>query len=142
MQLPLNGKAFEGDIHKLAESLISMDYQSDYHEGQSRHNNLLIDWLLESENEEWPATEQKVLKLFGEKLDLDPTKIEIERAHRTEKVTNNVQSDNGNGSSALGRRLDKPRTIVVKFLRFEDRESVMWNAKVRGSKIFINEDYL
>ena len=69
---------------------------------------------------------------------LDPTKIEIERAHRTEKVTNNVQSDNGNGSSALGRRLDKPRPIVVKFLRFEDREGVMWNAKVRGSKIFIN----
>ena len=73
-------------------------------------------------------------------MDLDPPKIEM--AHRTGKVTNNVQSDNGNGSSALGKRLDKPRPIVVKFVRFKDRERVMWNAhKLRGSKIFINDDY-
>ena len=140
-KLSSEGKTFEGDIHRLAESLLSMDYKSDYLEGQSRRNNLIIDGILESENEKWPDTEQKVLQLFGEKLDLDPTKIEIERAHRTGKATNNVQS-NGHGSSALGRRLDKPRPIVVKFLRFKDRERVMWNAnKLRGSKIFINEDY-
>lgn len=135
-------KSSEGDIHRLAESLLTMDYKSDYLDGQSRRNNLVIDGVLESDNEKWADTEQKVLKLFGEKLDLDPTKIEIERAHRTGKVSNNVQSNTGNGSSMPGRKVDRPRSIVVKFLRFKDRERVLWNAnKLKGTKIFINEDY-
>ena len=55
----------------------------DYLENQSRRNNIRIDGLEEDNNESWEQSETKVRALLHEKLNLDPTTIEIERAHRT-----------------------------------------------------------
>ena len=64
-------------------------------------------------------------KIFAEKLQLQRG-IEVERAHRS-------------GKPAMG---DRPRPIVVKFLRHKDRSAVLQRAKnLKGTKIFINEDY-
>ena len=53
--------------------------------------------------------------------------MEIERAHRSGKP-------HGQG--------DKPRAIVVKFLRNKDKLAVLEKAKfLKGTNIFVNEDY-
>ena len=57
---------------------------------------------------------------------MDHRKIEVERAHRTGKPTT------GPG--------DRPRAIVVKFLRFKDKVAVLERAKnLRGTHIFLNK---
>ncbi|KAJ4929976.1 hypothetical protein JOQ06_018992, partial [Pogonophryne albipinna] len=57
---------------------------------------------------------------------MDEERIEVERAHRM-----------GNGRGA-----DKPRQIVVKFLRFKDKTAVMGRRnRLKGTNIFLNEDY-
>ncbi|KAI4824506.1 hypothetical protein KUCAC02_013011 [Chaenocephalus aceratus] len=41
-----------------------------------------------------------------------------------------------------GRGADKPRQIVVKFLRFNDKTAVMGRRnRLKGTNIFLNEDY-
>ena len=51
--------------------------------------------------------------------------MEIEREHRTAKESRN-----------------KPRTIVCKLLRFEDKQNMSIKAKfVKGTEIFINAYY-
>ncbi|KAI4815623.1 hypothetical protein KUCAC02_005761 [Chaenocephalus aceratus] len=57
---------------------------------------------------------------------MDEERIEVERAHRM-----------GNGRGA-----DKPRQIVVKFLRFKDKTAVMGRRnRLKRTNIFLNEDY-
>ena len=65
--------------------------------------------------------------MFAQKLGLDG--IEIERAHR---VKHNSRDSNTN----------RPRTIVVKLLRFKDKTKIFQNAnKLKGQSIFINNDF-
>ena len=74
-------------------------------------------------------SEDKVKEIISEKLKMDHRKIEVERAHRT-----------GNPTTVPG---DRPRTIVVKVLKFKDNVDVLERAKnLRGMYIFLNEDYL
>ena len=60
-------------------------------------------------------SEEKVRKMISEKLQLDHIKIEVERAHRS-----------GKHVTCLG---DRPRMIVVKFLRFKDKMAVLERAE-------------
>ena len=65
--------------------------------------------------------------MFAQKLGLDG--IEIERAHR---VKRNNRDSNTN----------RPRTIVVKLLRFKDKTKIFQNAnKLKGQNIFLNNDF-
>ncbi|CAH1258205.1 Hypp1974 [Branchiostoma lanceolatum] len=76
--------------------------------------------------ETWEESEQKVRNLLKDKLQLDPKKVEIERAHR-------------NGRFQADRR---PRSIVTKLLRYKDKQGILQRAKnLKGTHIFINEDY-
>lgn len=80
--------------------------------------------------ETWSQTETKVRDFIKTDLKMDPSKIEIERAHRT-----------GRNQNAEGPDY-RPRTIVVKFLRYKDREDVKCNAKMlKGTTKHINEDF-
>ncbi|KAI8514789.1 hypothetical protein Bbelb_073800 [Branchiostoma belcheri] len=100
--------------------------KSDYLENQSRRNNLLFDGVADNKQENWSQCEQKVRDILKDKLKLDPLKIEIERSHRNGKF----QEDG------------RPRPIVVKLLRYKDKEVIMQRAKnLKGSNIFINEDF-
>ena len=65
--------------------------------------------------------------MFAQKLGLDS--IEIERSHR---VKRNNRDNNTN----------RPRTIVVKLLRFKDKAKIFPNAnKLKGQNLFINNDF-
>lgn len=120
-----HSKALQADITKICDSLLVLRDKLEYLEGKSRRNNLVIDGIIETPGETWLESEEKVKKIFSEKLQLQKD-IEVERAHRT-------------GKPAMG---EQPRPIVVKFLRHKDRSAVLQRAKnLKGTKVFINEDY-
>ena len=95
-------------------------------EDRSRRNNLRVDGLYENEGENWQQTEEKVKKLFKEKLCIERN-IEIERAHRTNGKENNAT---------------RPTTIIMKLLSYKDKEIILANSKkLNGTGIYINEDF-
>ena len=71
----------------MCESMITMTDKSDYLEGQSRRNNIIVDGIAESAHETWMESEDKVREMISEKLKMDHRTIEVERAHRTGKTT-------------------------------------------------------
>ncbi|XP_065664399.1 uncharacterized protein LOC136086060 [Hydra vulgaris] len=92
-------------------------------EDRSRRNNLRIEGLKESENENWSVSESKVQKMFEDTLGLKS--IQIERAHRTGF-----------------RNTHKTRPKVVKLLNYKDKVEILKQAKnLKGKNIYINEDY-
>ena len=97
----------------------------DYIENQTRRNNLRIDGVIESPAETWADTEAAVRKTFATSLKLSErhaNDIRIERAHRT-------------GESG------KPKTVVVKFESYKDRDTVLRAArKEKPPGVFVNED--
>lgn len=68
----------EKGIHKLAESLLTIDSKSDYQEGQLRRNNIVVDGIPESPNEKCSDSEEKVRQMIQEKLHLDQSNICLE----------------------------------------------------------------
>nr|XP_047135726.1 autophagy-related protein 11-like [Hydra vulgaris] len=92
-------------------------------EDRLRRNNLRLEGITESESESWNESEEKVLSIFENKLNVSD--VVIERAHRTGKT----------GQS-------KPRSIVIKLLNYKDKVNILKNSKkLKGTGIFINEDY-
>ena len=96
-------------------------------EDRSRRNNLRIDGISESRNETWEECEEEIQKVFNEKLGVK--NVQIERAHRSKRSKSNNNSE-------------KPRTIVCKLLNYKQKEEILRNTKkLKGSNIFINEDF-
>ena len=60
-------------------------------------------------------TDDKVREIISEKLKMDHRKIEVEHAHETGKPTTSPG--------------DRPRPIVVRFLTFKDKVSVLERVK-------------
>lgn len=113
------------DINTVCQSALALDGKADYLEGQSKRNNVIIDGIPESQRESWEETEDKVRQILAEKLQMDEKRIEVERAHRT-----------GDSSG------DRPRPVVVKFLRWKDKAAIMARGnKLKGTNIYLNEDY-
>lgn len=124
-------KSQRTDIDRLAESMRILDEKADILDRQARRANIIIDGIPEAEKENNLATEEKVLEIFKEKLNLDPKTITVEQAWRTGNV--NISSDGTQG---------RPRPVIVRFHRTKDRDMVIRNArKLKGTRIFINEDY-
>ena len=100
----------------------------DYIENQTRRNNLRIDGVIESPAETWADTEAAVRKTLATSLKLSErhaNDIRIERSHRT----------GGDNHS------DRPKTVVVKFESYKDRDTVMRAArKEKPRGVFVNED--
>ena len=116
--------SMQTDLFRVCDSLLVVTDKMEYLEGQSRRNNLVFDGIMESPGETWAETEEKVKKVLAEKLQLKKD-MEMERAHRTGKPGG-----------------DRPRPIVVRFLRYKDRSTILQHTKnLKGSKIYINEDY-
>ncbi|KAI8483400.1 hypothetical protein Bbelb_388630 [Branchiostoma belcheri] len=125
----------------------------DYIENQSRRSNLIFDGIKDDKQEERAASlgiatsvtlarkykgdssqpcpdstlnrkcccSEEVLR---NKLRLNTDNIEIEQAHRN------------------GKPGEQPRPIVVKFLRYKDKQNILRQAKMlKGTQIFINEDF-
>ena len=97
----------------------------DYLDDQSRRNNLRIDGLSEFKKENWEQTQKLVENFIRDKIEIH-NNPEIERAHRVGRFIANSQ---------------RPRTIVVKFMRFQDKQKLLMNSKkLKGSSIYFNED--
>ena len=108
----------EEKLNKLNER---MDYQEDY----SRRNNLRFDGMDESPYETWEQTQNKVQRLLRDKLELGT--VQLERAHRV--------------GSRFDQGATRPRTVVARFYKFEDRQMALKNSsKLKNTNIFINED--
>ena len=78
------------------------------------------------EKKTWEKFEEHVDQVFSEKLGLK--NIRVERAHLVER--------------RKGDESKKPRAIICNLLSFKEKRLVMNNAnKVKGTNIFIDEDY-
>ena len=114
----------QSDIFKVCDSLLTITDKMEYLEGQTTCNNLVFEGIVESLGETWAETEEKIKQILAEKLQIQ-REVEVERAHRAGKPGG-----------------DRPRPIVVKLLRYKDRESILQRTKsLKGSKIYINEDF-
>ncbi|XP_069980121.1 uncharacterized protein [Penaeus vannamei] len=97
-------RGLSADTAEVKQSLMKATDRADYMQDQSRRNNLRISGIPEDRDENWQQSHWKVSQFFRRHFNLTP---DLERAHR------------------VGKQKDKPRDIVVKFTRFQDRESVL-----------------
>lgn len=112
-------------INNLSAELREFERQIEYIDNYSRRNSLVIRGLPGSNDESWEDTEKQVRHMIKNKLKLDESNIEIERAHRTGKV-----SESGS------------RPVAIKFLRYKDKEDILSNAKkLKDTGIYINQSY-
>lgn len=79
------------------------------HDCQSRRHNIEVDGIKESEKEKGSESEEKVRKLFSEKLQLDHPKMELDWVHRTRKPMSS----------------EKSWSVVVKFLWLKNKLAVL-----------------
>lgn len=121
-QQDLSQKALANEASIAQEDLKEISNNIDYLENQSRRNNVVFDGIAEQSKETWVDSENKVLKILKDNMQLEA--LPIERAHR------------------VGRpKPQKNRAVVVKFLNFKDRETVLRSGKkLRGTSIFVRED--
>ena len=100
-------------------------------EDRTRRNNLRIDGVHENEGETWNETEEKVKNIFKEKLEIEGD-IEIEKAHRM-YGNNNIKNNNSS---------NRPKTIILKLLKYKDKEVILNRAKkLTGTNMYIYEDF-
>lgn len=104
------------------------------HEGRSRRENLRIYNV--PEGTEGSSMMEFVEKLLRDTLEIPPTvQLDIERAHCTL------------APRPAGDREDKPRSIIVKFLRYRTKEEILrkaWGKKkvfLNGRLIYFDQDY-
>lgn len=118
--------SMQADIMKICDRLLVVSDKMEYLEGHSCRSNLVFDSVAEQPGETWVDTVGMVKNVLVDKL-LLKKEVEIERAYCTGKP---VAGSN------------KPRSIVVKFLRYKDKADVLERAKnLKGSRIYINEDF-
>ena len=111
-------------IEAIQANCNALESQIEYIDNYTRRNSLVIRGILESDNESWTDTEVKVRDMIKSQLQLDDSKIEIDRAHRA-------------GSGTV-----RPRNIAIRLLRFKDKQDILTNAKkLKGKGIFINESF-
>jgi len=113
-KLEVSNKNYEVQIAQLTE-------RSDMLEQYTRRNNLRIFGISEGKDED---CEGKALEIINRKLELNMTREQICRVHRTGKIKSN-----------------KPRGIIIKFVSYKQRSLVFQNKKkLKGSGIIITED--
>lgn len=114
----------QGQTESVESNLEDIAEKVDYIENQSRRNNLKFDGIPETSQETWEMTEGKVVNVLKSKLGIQESP-RIERAHRV-----GVRS-----------KANSPRSIVVKFAYYKDRDAVYRNRRLlKGSSIYVNED--
>ena len=98
MSLETSQKIWETENKKLREGLPNLrsdlKEKDDYFKNKltiledlSRRNNIRIEGILGSENEEWDVTEEKLRKVIKGELDIE--NVVIERVHRVKRNNDN-----------------------------------------------------
>lgn len=108
-------KSFESDIMKSKQ-----DKKLDYIDNQHKRKNIIIDGIPDVGGEKWNELQLKVQHMFSSNLELDCTKIEMERVQRI-------------GQYQEGGR---PRKIMVNLLRLKDKPHILSSVKkLKGTNI-------
>ena len=127
-------KEVDARIRDICEYQIDPNYILDKFaevEDISRRNNLRTDGINEEKGETWKMCKTKIKNIFQEKLEIHDNII-IERADRTKGKTTRTNTT----------RKNKQRTIVIKLANYKDKSMIFRNVhKLKGSDIFINEDF-
>ena len=119
-EMSINSKSIKG----IQDTTIAHDEQLIAQECYSRRNNLLFDGVPESPDENLHVTMATIIS----KMDIDATSVSMIGCHR-------VPSGHHIASRV------KPRPVIIKFLRFEDRKR-LWSSRHKSSKtVSIREDY-
>ena len=110
------------EVSSLSEKLNGITEQVDWQEQYSRRNRLLIHGITEGNQEN---TDGSALEIFREKLDIELTQTDIDRAYRIGK------SD---------KRSSRPRPVIVKFIRYNDKKKMFSKKKqLKNSGMSITE---
>jgi ribA/ribD-fused uncharacterized protein len=130
-ELEGNMATIQGENTQLKTELSEIKSKLLYMESQCRRNNLIFKGIQEDDAESWDAVEAKVLQVLETDMEIaNARNIVIERAHRI--------NDRPRGKTEV------PRSIVVKFLNYKDRQLVLSNTKKladKRSEIMVFEDY-
>jgi len=134
-------------------------------ENQSRRNNLILHGIDEQENESWESCETKVKQVLQDEFGIDATNLPIERAHRLGKPkpvlgqsvnqaasasqvsVEPSQSATGDEGTAMpdkeeGPPKPKSRPVIIKFLNWKDKSSVMRQVlEAKSENVKASEDY-
>ena len=111
------------DLKAANDKITDLNNQVIYLSDSSRRNSLRFKGFDEEARESWDGCQRKVAIALREILGFNP---EIERAHRLGAK----KEDSG------------PREIIVKFLRFPDKEFILKNKnRLQANNIQIREDY-
>nr|KAG5688937.1 hypothetical protein BaRGS_031336 [Batillaria attramentaria] len=106
---------------QLRSKLDGLYLKTDDLECRSRRNNVLIYGLPKADNETAEECEQTVQEFLTDKLEL-PETVQFDRVHRTSNKPN--------------------APIIARCVLFKDKVSILKaRAKLKGSKIFVNEDF-
>lgn len=60
----------QADIFRVCDSLLTMTDKMEYLEGHTRLNNLVFEGVTEAPGETWADTEEKIMKILKDKLQL------------------------------------------------------------------------
>jgi ribA/ribD-fused uncharacterized protein len=111
--------AIQRENHEVKERLLKL-------ETYTRRENLKLSGLIEPNNETGDQCRKSVVAFFQDQLEItNAANIEFQRVHR------------------LGKRVPgKDREVIVRFVRFGDRENV-WSRKkkLKGTSYIIKEDF-
>ncbi|XP_042142747.1 uncharacterized protein LOC120837858, partial [Ixodes scapularis] len=109
----------------LTNSLATLAERVDDSENRSRRSNLLFFGLPDSDRETWAQSEQKIINLCSQHLDINIMPDGIERAHR------------------LGRyRPNQNRPIIVKFALHKTKERIFSQGKkFKDTSFAVSEDF-
>ena len=112
----------KSEVDSLSTKIEKPEELQDQQEQYSRRNCLLVHGIAKEKEE---ITDEVIINTLYEKLDLDITSWDLERTHRI-----------GERKKTRG----KTRPIIVKFVRYNDRNRVFRNKKkLKGQKISITE---
>ena len=104
-------KHLEEDVTYLRGKGDDITAETDRQEQYSRKNCLLIHGIPENKNEN---TDVLAMEVIDTKMDIKITENDIDRTHRIGKPKNN----------------GKPRPIILKFVRYNDRKKVFFSKKL------------
>ena len=109
-------KDLKEEVTYLREKVDDIIAETDRQEQYSRRNCLPIHGIPENKNEN---TNVLAMEVIDTKMDIKITENDIDRTHRIEKPKNN----------------GKPRPVIIKFVRYNDRKKVFSSTKDSGVSI-------
>lgn len=94
-------------------------------EDMQRRDNLLFYGLPDAQSESWAQTEEKLMNVFSSRLEIAPSEILIERAHRLG-----------------GYHPNKCRPVIAKFSSFKLKQQILLSSsKLKEVNVAVSEDY-